>query len=53
VLADRAATRRLASVLDPVIRAVDWAVGEKVAMLVELEYDSELRRAGRCIWLAR
>lgn len=41
MLSDREQARGLARALDPLIRAVDWAVGEKVAMLVEVEYESE------------
>jgi hypothetical protein len=41
LLADREQARGLARALDPLIRAVDWVVGEKVAMLVEVEYEGE------------
>lgn len=41
LLQDRAAAAGLARLLDPLVRAVDGLVGEKVAMLVEVEYPSE------------
>jgi hypothetical protein len=39
MLADRQQAKQLARWLDPVIRGVDSLVGEKVAMLVEVEYE--------------
>lgn len=41
MLSDRQQTRGVARALDPLVRSVDGLVGEKVAMLVEVEYDSE------------
>ena len=38
MLQDRQQARQLARLLDPLVRAVDGAVGEQVAMLVEVEY---------------
>jgi hypothetical protein len=38
VLSDRKAVAGLAAVLEPLVRAVDAAVGEKVAMLVEADF---------------
>lgn len=38
LLQDRAGAKRLAGALGPLVRAVDGLVGEKVAMLVEVEY---------------
>ncbi|EFN59312.1 hypothetical protein CHLNCDRAFT_137680 [Chlorella variabilis] len=46
MLADRQQAKQLARVMDPAIRAVDLAVGEKVAMLVEVEYEDGKIAAG-------
>jgi len=42
VLQDPKATKGLAKLLDPLVRAVDALVGEKVAMLVEVEYGEKV-----------
>ena len=42
VLSDPKATKGLAELLDPLVRAVDGLVGEKVAMLVEVEYGEKV-----------
>jgi short subunit dehydrogenase-like uncharacterized protein len=42
ILRDPKATKSLAKVLDPLVRAVDGLVGEKVAMLVEVEYGEKV-----------
>jgi hypothetical protein len=42
LLRDRGATKRLAKLLDPLVRAVDGLVGEKVAMLVEVEFGEKV-----------
>ena len=39
VLQDRQNAKQLARALDPLIRAVDGAVGERVGMKVEIEYE--------------
>ena len=39
VLQDRKNAKQLARALDPLIRAVDGAVGERVGMKVEIEYE--------------
>lgn len=39
MLQDREQAQRVARLLDPLVRAVDGMVGEKVAMLVEVEYE--------------
>ncbi|KAL4424432.1 hypothetical protein ABPG77_006370 [Micractinium sp. CCAP 211/92] len=46
VLSDRQQTRGVARALDPLVRSVDGLVGEKVAMLVEVEYDNDKIAAG-------
>lgn len=38
----------MARALDPLVRSVDGLVGEKVAMLVEVEYDSEWGHQAWC-----
>lgn len=42
VLRDPKATKSLAKLLDPLVRAVDGLVGERVAMLVEVEYGEKV-----------
>jgi hypothetical protein len=42
ILSDPKATRSLSKLLDPLVRAVDGLVGEKVAMLVEVEYGEKV-----------
>lgn len=39
MLQDRQQAQGLARLLDPLVRAADSVVGEKVAMLVEVEYE--------------
>lgn len=46
VLSDRKAVAALAAALEPVVRAVDAAVGEKVAMLVEADFAAAGGSAG-------
>lgn len=48
MLQDRAQAQQLARLLDPLVRAVDGAVGEKVAMLVEVEYEGGLGVQAPC-----
>lgn len=42
MLQDRQQAQGVARLLDPLVRAVDGVVGEKVAMLVEVEYEGAL-----------
>ncbi|PRW58282.1 saccharopine dehydrogenase [Chlorella sorokiniana] len=46
MLQDRQQAQGVARLLDPLVRAVDGAVGEKVAMLVEVEYEDDKVAAG-------
>jgi hypothetical protein len=46
VLSDRSTVAALAAALEPVVRAVDAAVGEKVAMLVEADFAAAAGAAG-------
>lgn len=46
LLRDRQAVKRLAALLGPAVRAVDAVVGEKVAMLVEVELEDGKIAAG-------
>jgi len=48
MLQDRQQAQGVARLLDPLVRAADGVVGEKVAMLVEVEYEGAAERSGEC-----